>query len=420
MKVKIIKPLQGGEIKAPTSKSHLHRILIASALSGISSPLPDEARSEDIAATERCLDALMCQWGTPLESQPPSPKGNVKTLPLLDCGDSGTTLRLLLPIAAALGKEVLFKGSTQLMSRPMEPLIQALTNHGCTVKMIDSTTLHLAGQLTGGDFSLPGDVSSQYISGLLMALPLLDCPCKICLTTPLQSAPYVDMTLNVLAKAGISWERQGDVFSLSCGQRYSLPQAVVPEGDWSNAAFWLAAGGFSKEGILCHGLSADSIQGDKKVLQVLAAAGGEIGPGENGIFSGLGNFHGFKFDAVQYPDIVPALAAVGAVAHGTTEIFNAERLRYKESDRIKSIADVINGLGGKAEEMTDGLLIHGVPRLKGGTVSSHGDHRIVMMAAVLAMKCENPAIIENAEAVNKSYPGFFADYKNLGGALEWL
>jgi 3-phosphoshikimate 1-carboxyvinyltransferase len=330
--------------------------------------------SEDIDATARCLKALKLP-----------PKGGEPII--LDVGESGSTLRFLLPVGGALGKTVMFKMSGRLPSRPIDDLRDTMTAHGCTI----SGSLKCEGQLKSGEYSLPGNVSSQYVSGLLFALPLLVGDSIIHVNGNLESRPYVDMTLDALRIFGVKVFEEGPRFIVPGGQKYHSPGSLGVEGDWSNAAFWLAAG------VNVTGLDPNSKQGDKAIVELLKRIPGDI-------------------DVSNTPDLVPVLAAVASVAAGKTTIYNAGRLRIKESDRLKTVATSLKSLGADITKTEDGLVIIGKSSLPGGETESYGDHRIAMMASIV--RCTGPVVIHGAEAVNKSYPRFFEDFTSLGGVCE--
>jgi len=393
MKINILPGPLSGSLPAIPSKSHGHRLLIAAALSNPPGQVQFTETSEDLEATRTCLSALD------------------EKDPVLPCRESGSTLRFLLPVAMAQKSHVRFLGEGRLLERPLSPLKEEMERHGCRFHL-GKRELEVSGLLQSGNYHLPGDISSQYVTGLLFALPLLAGDSEILLTTPLESKGYVDMTLQVLKDAGIQVDvanQEGTYgpnreallkYTIPGGQHYQIPTQSTPEGDWSNAAFWLAANyvGFGNH-VTCTGLAAESLQGDRIVMDLLR------------------NFPNV-IDGSQIPDLIPILAVVAAVRPGITTINHAVRLRLKESDRLETTVRLIRDLGGDAEEQPDGMVIRGKPLLRGGTVDGCGDHRIVMAAAIAATNCTEPVIITGAEAVNKSYPGFFRDYKGLGGKFN--
>lgn len=387
-----------GTIAAPPSKSAAHRMLIAAALAGADEDavtIPGTP-SEDITATRNCLKALLA-------------KGDNDTPALLDCGESGSTLRFLVPVAAALGRKATFVGHGRLPGRPMCALTDTMSQHGA-IFSAHSLPFTLEGALEAGEYRLSGNISSQYLTGLLFALPLLKAPSRILLTTPLESAGYIDLTLQVLQRFGITIQRQGQEFLVPGGLHYRLPAPppLAVEGDWSNGAFPLCAGALAGNGVTVEGLLADSCQGDRAIAKLLADFGAKVESTEDCCRVAPGALHAQTIDVRPIPDLVPVLAVVAALAQGTTRFINGQRLRLKESDRLESTCRLINALGGKAAVLPDDVLeVTGVSNLTGGEVDSAGDHRIVMAAAVAAVRCQNPVVIHGANAVDKSWPDFF-------------
>lgn len=394
MNIKIIPNKLCGSVDAVTSKSDAHRKLIAAALADRSTHVIMKNFSDDINATISCIRSL----GGKIEKK----EDGVTVYPItelsehgkLDFGESGSTARFLIPVAAAFYENNRFIGHGRLPNRPFNELTDVLEKNGVSVKG-SGLPEGINGKLKSGEFILPGNVSSQYISGLLFALPLLNGESKIVLTSPLKSAAYVDMTLDVLSDFGINVDFDGSVYTIM-PHKYISPGEILAEGDWSNAAFWICAGKLCDD-VTVKNLSETSRQGDKAIMNLLESD---------------------EIDADQIPDLIPILAVLAAGRNGKTRIYNASRLRIKESDRLMAMTQCINSLGGNAEETEDGMIIHGTGTLKGGTVNGFGDHRIVMSAAIASVLCKEQVEIIGAEAVNKSYPTFFEDFKKLGGKLE--
>ena len=378
-----------GTVTPPASKSQLHRILIGQMLSG--SALRPEARGEgeDIAATRRCLAALA---------------ERKRELPRLDCGQSGSTLRFLIPVALTLRGGGIFTGAGRLMERSLQPYFDIFEekNIRCT---LEDNTLTVEGRLISGEYTLPGDVSSQFITGLLFALPGLKGDSRITLTTPLESRPYVDMTMDLLGRFGIEVRREDKGYFIPGGQCWQAAEHLCPEADWSQGAFWYAAN-FLDSQIKISGLNPQSVQGDRQIgmwYWTMAR------PGEA------------ELDLSQNPDLLPAAALMAAFRVGETRFTHAARLRDKESDRLSAVAQVLTLLGARVEERPDGLILHGPCELQGGvTVDCKGDHRIAMMAAIAATKCKEPVTIPDAGCVEKSYPGFWEHFGQLGGKFDVL
>lgn len=407
-----------GEINAVASKSYAHRLLILSSLSDKKTIIKCAGGSDDIDATINCLKALGAKIEricggyavTPIEYA-----GIIKSS-ILDCGESGSTLRFLLPVACALGAESVFYGHGRLPQRPMAPLYEALIMHG--ISLSANCPLRCGGRLKGGRFTLPGNVSSQFISGLLLALPLLDEDSVIELTGDIESRDYIIMTTSALRHFGIRIEFCGKYLYIKGGTKYISAGNVTVEGDWSNAAFWLCAGAIGKHSVKCTGLDINSLQGDKAITGILSEFGARVSLSDNSVTVSNSDLYGTELDAKDIPDLVPALAVVAAAAKGKTVIKNASRLRIKESDRLYAVTKTLSDLGAEISETDDGLIITGQKFLKGGKVDSFGDHRIAMMAAIASVVCDNNVIIENAGSVKKSYPNFFSDFTHLGGNIE--
>ncbi len=397
--------LKGG-ITPPPSKSQAHRAVIAAALSGGVSTLRHLARSQDIAATLSCMadmGAGVEQVGADVvrihglgHSIPQKDEHLIR----FDCGESGSTLRFLIPVVLAVTGGGGFTGRGRLMERPQQPYFDIFEEKGIFYEQKDGV-LTVKGTLEPGTYKLPGNVSSQFITGLLYALPLLKGDSEIVLTTPLESEGYVDMTLEVLEQFGIRVRREENRFVIPGAQQYQSRDMSI-EADWSQAAFWYAACALGSK-IDIQGMNALSVQGD----MVVAPYYGKLtAPGD------------VELDVSQCPDLVPALAAMAAVRQGTTRIVNAARLRIKESDRLAAVTDVLNRLGAHVTEQADGLTIVGQENLVGGgSVDSHNDHRIAMMAAIAATRCQQPVTVLDAQCVAKSYPGFWEDFEALGGRI---
>lgn len=404
-----------GSVRVPASKSQAHRLLICAALGMRPVRLTLDGSSRDIDATAACLRAL----GAEIEAQDDAltvrpiravPEGLLH----LHCGESGSTLRFLLPLCGALGVQAAFHMEGRLPERPLAPLDAQLRAHGMTLRQ-EGSLLYVGGQLRGGDFTLPGDVSSQYISGLLLALPRIDGESRLTVTGTLQSAGYVDMTLEALRLSGVSIEAAQNAFRIPGDQRFCLPETLSVEGDWSSAAFFLCAGAFSAHGVRVRGLRTDSTQGDRAVLTLLRRFGAQVEEQTDCVLVRRGALRGTRINAAQIPDLVPALAVTAAGAEGQTVIENAARLRLKESDRLQTTAVLLRALGAAVTELPDGLVIEGGRPLSGGTVSACGDHRIAMSAAIAAALAEAPVTVSGAESVEKSYPRFWNDLRSLKG-----
>lgn len=425
----IIQPSKlSGSVKAIASKSHAHRILICAALSDKDSYVICEEASEDIKATVACLNEL----GVVIERKKDGflvhtiSKNNINEKDMdehnIDCNESGSTLRFLLPIVATLDNKTNIYSRGRLPYRPLSPLYEELVNHGAKISKQGEVPLRVEGKICSGEYVLPANISSQYISGLLFALPLLDGDSVITLTDKIESKSYIDMTIDVLKIFGIDIKWNDNKIYVRGNQSYTSPGKIVVEGDWSNIAFWLCAGALGDDEIKCTNLNFNSLQGDKAIVKLLEKFGSIIKVyEENDIKNSVGikqdSRKGIIIDANNIPDLVPILALVASVSNGITRIINASRLRLKESDRIESVVTTLKKLGADITETEDGMIIVGKEYLEGGEVDSYNDHRIAMMSAIASVVSKNPVIINDAGAVNKSYSGFYEDYEKLGGNL---
>lgn len=429
-----IEPAQlTGTIAAVASKSVAHRLLILAALTDGATDIDCTSTSADIEATVTCLRRLGARIAeTRLGFRVVGiPNTRRRELPAeagdLDCGESGSTLRFLLPVVAALGEGGRFMGHGRLAARPLSPLYEQLVEHGAYLTPQGTFPLDVVGKLRGGDFLLPGNVSSQYVSGLLMAAPLLDEPTIIWVSEPVESLPYIKLTVRALAAFGVGvrqnrveYEGRGYMrLEVASDASLTTPEAMQVEGDWSNAAFWLAAGALSATGVEVTGLDATTVQGDRAMLAALTLFGARVQRSRGSAACRYEGLHAMELDVSDVPDLVPPLAAVAAYARGTTKLKNAGRLRLKESDRLATVSAAINALGGNATVVDDDLVITGT-QLTGGTVDAANDHRIAMMAAVMATNASGPVTVLDSGCVAKSYPAFWQDYASLGGNVLTL
>ena len=407
-----------GCVRIPASKSQAHRLLILAALGTGETRIVCDGISKDIAATVACLNALGAKIREEDDCLLVQP---IRQIPVgecrLPCGESGSTLRFLLPVVGALGASAVFLREGRLPQRPLAPLDRELCGHGMTLHPAGAE-LRVSGQLLPGDYTMPGNVSSQYISGLLMALPLLEGDSRLDVTGNVESAAYITMTEDALRLAGVRVQKENWEYAIPGGQRATMPARLAVEGDWSNAAFFLTVGALSPNGMKLMGMNRESHQGDRAVLDILHRFGAEYFWDGDDLLIRRGSLRGQDIDAAPIPDLIPVLSVAASVAEGETRIVNAARLRLKESDRLSSTTAMLRTLGAEVEELSDGLVIRGKPELQGGTVDSVGDHRIAMAAAVAATVCREPVEILGAECVQKSYPRFWEDYESLfGGEL---
>lgn len=407
-----------GEVTAISSKSDAHRLLIASALSDRPTLIRCNARSADITATVNCLNSLGADIKFVDGGISVKPIKEKRKSAVLDCNESGSTIRFLLPVAASLGTNTEFTGGGRLPERPLSPLREQMEAHGVVFSPINVFPVKISGEMTSGEFTIKGNISSQFITGLLFALPLLNGDSIINVIPPVESRPYIDMTLNTLKKFGITVTEKSNSFFIPGGQKYASPGTVESEGDWSNSAFFLTAGAVSGR-VTVTGLDVSSVQGDKQILTILKEMGAEITVEQGSITVKKGDLHGINIDARNIPDLVPIISVAAAAANdGETVITGAERLKIKESDRLTAVYESFNALGVDISKTDDGLVINKTGIVGGGAVSGYNDHRMVMALSVLSAVSSGDIILRGAEAVNKSYPNFFEDFSSLGGSYN--
>lgn len=410
-----------GEVTIPPSKSLSHRVIICAGLSEGVSNIKNVVFSQDIKAT--C--SAMKNFGVEITKREysliikGSEKMNIKDSNI-DCSESGSTLRFLIPLAAIAGSKVTFAGNGKLTERPLQPYYDIFDVQKIRYRNSDrKLPLTIDGKLRPGEFKIKGNISSQFISGLLFALPILDGDSKIMITTEVESRPYIDLTLNALKRFGINVENNYyKELYIRGNQKYKASDCRI-EGDFSQAAFWLIAGALGSN-VVCAGVNMGSLQGDKYILNIIENMGGNISVEGDRVKASPSDTKGATIDASQIPDLVPVITVLAALSKGTTKIINAGRLRFKESDRLSSISCELNKIGAVIKEQEDGLIIEGKDMLEGGEVDSWNDHRIAMAMAVASTRCKNPLTIKNGDCIKKSYPDFWNHFRNLGGkADEW-
>ncbi len=421
-----------GATRAIASKSLAHRALILAALCPQMTDILCPTSSDDIDATVGCLEALgarIARTNAGFRVRPiPREGGRVrpKEVVLLDCKESASTLRFMLPLACALGVDATLDGQGRLAERPLLPLSDELVRHGAVLDWRGRLPLRLSGTLRPGEFRLPGNVSSQYVSGLLLASAALGGPMCVLVEEPVESRSYIGMTIDMLASFGAEVEmgrrtRDGRPYwSLTphCEEGLVCPGTLTIEGDWSCGAFWLCAGAIGGDGITLRGLDTASSQGDRAMALALESMGAQVFSRADGVSCRASQLGPCSFDASDTPDLVPPLAVACAFAQGVSRITGVGRLRLKESDRIKTVYLTLRRMGACVNATEDVIEVLGSGRLAGGEVDAAGDHRIAMMAAVAAAYCTGPTTIHAAECVSKSYPAFFDDFRLLGGIVE--
>lgn len=413
MNVQIFPSAPAGTVKAIASKSAAHRLLICAAFADAPTTIRCEETNDDICATVRCLEAL----GATITRNAPyyrvTPIQALQKNASLDCGESGSTMRFLVPVTCMLGADAAFVMAGRLPNRPLSPLREELERHGIAFSEAGANPMCCQGTVTGTEFTIPGNVSSQFISGLLFALAVSGKTGRIQIEGTMESTPYVDMTADALRQFGILVIRTENRLEIQENNGLRSPCEVPVEGDWSNAAFPLCMGAIGPHPITVCGLDRHSRQGDRAIVKLLKRFGAKVTEGDDFVTVAPAPLHGMEIDASQIPDLVPILATVASVAKGQTVIFNASRLRLKESDRLQTVRTMLHTLGANLTETDDGLSIQGVDGLQGGRVSSFGDHRIAMSAAIASVACQDSVIIEDAHAAAKSYPSFWNDMQSL-------
>jgi len=424
--VQITPTILKGKVMIPPSKSVSHRAVISASLAEGISRISNVILSEDIMSTMDGMESL----GVSVEVLDSVEESKPVTLEIqgnpnlkivnetINCRESGSTLRFLIPLAGSTGSEVTFTGQGKLVERPLDAYYEVFKEQGIYYKNNKGfLPLTVRGSIKPGTFKLKGNVSSQFITGLMFILPLLEVDSKIIITTEMESKGYVDLTMDVLAQFGVTIQNNNyKEFSVKGNQQYSNRDYKI-EGDYSQAAFWMVAGTIG-DTITSLGLNSNSLQGDKAILEIMRAMGVDWRITSEGIETKRARTKGTIIDASQCPDLVPILAVLGALSEGTTKIINAERLRIKESDRLKAISTELNKLGAKIRELDDGLLIEGVQELTGGIVDSWNDHRIAMAMAIASLRCTGSVTVTGSDAVNKSYPHFWKDFIGLGGKID--
>ena len=408
--------VKGGIIDIPPAKSYGHRSIICAALSESKTVISNMDMSEDMKASLNFLKAMGGSFTCENRMLTVYPIINNKEECEIDCIESGSTLRFIIPIIAALGKTCFLKGRGRLPERPLSVYTELLPKFGVEFSS-SKLPMKVSGKLKSGIYKVKGNVSSQFISGLLFALPLLESDSEIEIIGSLESGAYIDMTIEMLRFFGIEIVKKENSYFIKGNQHYKARDYEV-EGDWSQAAFFLTMGALSEEPIEIRGLKKDSLQGDKEVLKLYKDIGADIDFEGDTLKIKKGRLNSIEVSMQDMPDAVPALAALLSLCEGESVIKNAQRLRIKESDRLKSTTNALNCLGAEVKETSDGLVIKGLKRLQGGKAESQNDHRILMAMASVRNGCENDIELTDPLCINKSYPDFYKDYIKLGGELD--
>ncbi|MBQ9058653.1 MAG: 3-phosphoshikimate 1-carboxyvinyltransferase [Atopobiaceae bacterium] len=442
MIVRITPARLSGTITAPSSKSVAHRALICAALADGISTLILDSSNDDIEATISCLEALgarIVRNHTTLTVHPIEHGAFPDDMCVLDCAESGSTLRFMMGVVAALGRHAEFRGRGRLGKRPIDAFAQELSSHGVKFDVTNGLPFRMEGKLSGGTFCLPGNLSSQFATALLLASPLIDDRFELWVKEPVESLPYIEMTCACMSDFSVpsttETMTQDDtsyrVWHSSNGTRYAKQTNYIIEGDWSGAAFWLCAAALgsvsldymgaqspTSRTIEVSGLKLKSTQGDRAVIDILQRFGAEITETSTGVAVRTNKLEGCTIDASHIPDLIMPLAAVAAVSHGTTRISHCGRLRLKESDRLQAIVTTLSRLGASVTIEGDDLVFQGVEQLSGATLDCMGDHRVAMLGALAAIRATGDVELDGAEVVSKSYPAFFEDYAQLGGTVH--
>jgi 3-phosphoshikimate 1-carboxyvinyltransferase len=405
-----------GTLDVPTSKSLTHRALIAAALSKGTSIINNVLFSADILAT---IDALK-QIGAKIEVTNNQVKvTGVKHLKTpnepINCNESGSTLRFLIPILALTDNEVIFTGEPSLLSRP-QTIYQTIAEQDGILFNHSADKIVVNGSFKGKRYTINGSISSQFFTGFMFALPLIKSDTYLIIDGELESKSYVDLTIEILRQFNIEIQELENGYFIEGNQTYK-PTNYTVEGDFSQASFFLV-GAILNGSITLDNLSHESLQGDREIIDIIKQMRGQIIYTENGYIANKSDTYGTTIDITNCPDLGPIVALLGCFSKGTTRITGATRLRLKESDRIESTVTTLQALGASIKTEQDDIVIYGKKLLHGGTVDSFNDHRIAMMAAMAALRCKNPVTINRANAVNKSYPHFFKDYKKVGGIIQ--
>ncbi len=408
-----------GTVNIPPSKSDVHRAIICAALSKGKCTISPVALSNDIKATIGVIEDLGGLISIENDKLIIDGTNIFKTDNVtLDCGESGSALRFFIPVAAAGGINATFTGHGLLPQRPIGIFTDALPKAGVKCETEGGLPLKISGKLQSGRFEIPGNISSQFITGLLLALPLLDGDSDIILTSPIESVGYINMTIYTMAQFGVKIDKTNFGWHIKGRQTYK-PNNYITDGDWSQAAFFMVSAAINGK-VTVNGVNKNSAQGDKEIVKLLEMFGAKVEQNEKSVTVEKGELRALTIDASQIPDLVPVLTVCAAFAKGTSKIINAERLRIKECDRLTATADLINSLGGNVRELPGGLEIDGCQKLCGGFAEGCNDHRIVMSAGVCAAGLDGEIECTYALSINKSYPDFYKDYNNIGGKADVL
>ena len=420
--IKQTRAYNGASIFIPSSKSYIHRYLLSALLAEGTSVIRNVTFSNDIKATLSCIRALGADVTVSEDNTQITVNGGLKKIrhAVLNCGESASTMRFIIPVAMMFCESAEFVGAESLLKRPLDPYFKLFRKNGMEYEFEVGQFLRVKGAFNKNRFVIDGGISSQFVTGLLFTLPLFEHDSEIVIEGKLQSGPYVDITLEVLKNSGIEIANNDYQSFFVKGSQKFAPAGFFTQGDYSQAAFFLVAGALRGE-MAINNMEHNSLQGDRVIVDILRKMGADIADTENGFFVKKSSLSSIgRINATDFPDIVPILSLACALAEGTTVIEGIERLRIKECDRVAATVSVLSGLGADIKESDNTLVINGKKSLGGGTVSSFNDHRMAMTAAVASLVCENAVTIADPMSINKSYPGFYDDLLLTGGVeYEW-
>ena len=408
-----------GSVVIPPSKSLSHRAIIAASLAKGKSKISNVMYSNDIKATINAMRACGAKIEEYKDYLIIEGSDVIRKESIIDANESGSTIRFMIPIALVSDEEITFVGKNHLVKRPLDTFLEIFDKQGIKYERgEDYLPLKVNGGLKSGEFTVRGDISSQFITGLLYALPLLDGDSVIHISTEMESKGYIDLTIDILKMFGIEIEnRNYQEYYIKGNQKYK-PCDYTIEGDYSQSAFFLVANALGAD-IKLLAMEEKSHQGDKKIINDMNDFGFSTKFINNELVIDKKNPHSAIIDFSQSPDLGPALTVLASLVPGKSEFVNAGRLRIKECDRITCMKEEINKLGGNVEELPDGMIINGVNKLQGGVVDSHNDHRVAMSLAMATLKMDGELKILNASSVSKSFPNFWEVFENLGGKVRY-
>ena len=406
-----------GTINICSSKSVLHRQIICASLSDGKTEIYYNGLPDDVKATLDCVGKTLCDHSADGKKITIFPKNKKIQNAKAECGGSASTLRFLLPVFSALGTECTFLLDDSLSKRPHKDLTDLLNEHGASIRC-EENTVKISGKIKSGTYKIDGSISSQYISGLMFALPLLDSDSTVIIENGVVSYPYINLTKNILESFGVKCEIKDGKIKIQGNQRYISNGTVFAEGDYSSGAALLVSGAFSEKGLTVKGLSLDSKQGDKAICDILRKAGADIEQNQNSVFVKKNQLNCFSADLTDTPDLFPTMAVLAAFCRGESELCGISRLSFKESDRVKEVGRLLDLLNVSYDLRDEKMYIQGIEKSKGGFSFGSHDHRMIEAAAVSSCMCVDRVSLKNAGCVSKSYVDFFGDFERLNGKVK--